>query len=387
MRMKNQSYFYGLLVIVSLLLSSCQEQRNTSIPIIDLAQAKQSSIENVFTNVEIIPLQNKVDKYLPDVNVMYVTDDGFIVCDSRNIVYSFTKDGKYISDSENKFGNGPGEYSIVTAFSYNPYSKLVEIATPRKLLFYDKSFSLKKEMELPTKMSNNGKDLRFFGHIYDLAENRHVLLPDQVSNDKHTMMLFDSSSSKVLKTLDFDEDILADINMQTHCFFNYDEGQVSFLPPFLSTAIYSFDKDNFELSKRFEVKFGNQGLSQADFRKFGKDKEKLKAYLMSCDKEIPVTEMELKNHIVFVIKKENDLRKWFTLIYNKSSKQILKINNFSDKTLAFPIVKYVDKHHLYGVVEKKMLPDILKLYREKGVHVISNDIADADYYVLKYSLE
>ena len=46
MRMKNQSYFYGLLVIVSLFLSSCQEQRNTNIPIIDLAQAKQSSKEN-----------------------------------------------------------------------------------------------------------------------------------------------------------------------------------------------------------------------------------------------------------------------------------------------------------------------------------------------------
>lgn len=377
---------FGILITIFLFLVSCQKQEEGNCPVVDFGQAEETTVKDVVSSVEVIPLQNQADKFLPDVNVMYVTDAGYVVSDSRNIIYVFSKDGKYMSDSKGRIGNGPNEYSIVSCFSYNPYSKDIEIVTPKHFLSYDMHFKLTKKIEAPTKMSKNGKGLRFFGHIYDLSANQHVLIPDQVSSDKFSILLFDSSSSEILKTTSFAEDVISEINMQDHCFFD-NENSVEFFPPLMTNYLYSFDKKNFKIKKKLEVKAGKNGLTQADIKQFGNDEAKLRKYLLTCDKEIPVNGMATKTHVFFLVKKGNDLRNWFTLVYDKSSHQIKKIHNFVDGNVCFPVLKNVANGYLYGVVERNLLPGILKMYKEQGINVIGNYQVEADCYVLKLTIK
>lgn len=182
MKQKNIFLYLGALSLFLLLgVSSCQKQEDNTLEVIKLEATTDLPEKQLFSKVEAVALECNDGEYLSDIDKLIPVGDYMAVSDRNNVIYVFTKDGKMISNSKNKIGHGPNEYSIVTAFAFNPYSKSVEILTPRDMLVYDVHFNLKNKVNLPTKMDPKGKDLLFFGGIYDLSEKKHVLIPSAVS--------------------------------------------------------------------------------------------------------------------------------------------------------------------------------------------------------------
>ena len=211
---------YLVILVFALSFVSCKDNDDAHCPVINLGEAQEITEQELFSKVEVIPLQNKGDIILSNISQMVVSDQYLLVKDSRNIIYVYTKDGALVSTSLRKIGNGTGEYSVVTAFGFNRHTKNIEVLTPQNLLCYNVHFDFIKKVQLPTKWSNTGNGMLFFGQIYDLSKERHVLVPTSISKDCDKMFIFNSANSKVEKELDFSDGFIAGVNMQEQCFFD-----------------------------------------------------------------------------------------------------------------------------------------------------------------------
>lgn len=63
--------------------------------------------------------------------------------------YTFLKEGKYLSCSEDRIGNGPEEFQIVMGYAINPYTGLLDVLTPGRLMSYDERFNFAEAHSIP----------------------------------------------------------------------------------------------------------------------------------------------------------------------------------------------------------------------------------------------
>lgn len=238
--MRIQKYLIVFVVILSFV--SCKGTDEESCSIIDFDEAQVMTEQELFSKVEIISLQNKDDLILSNVSQIIVEEPYILIKDSKNVIYVYTDKGNLVSSSSRKIGNGLGEYSIVTAFGFNNNTNHVEILTPQNLLCYDTHFNFVKKIPLPTEWSKSGKGMLFFGQIYNLSSEQHILVPTSISKDSNKMFIFDSSKAKIKEELDCSEGFVAGINMQEQCFFDFSDHLLGIVPPFVSEYLYTFDK-------------------------------------------------------------------------------------------------------------------------------------------------
>lgn len=241
-----------------------------------------------------------------------------------------------------------------------------------------------KKTPLPTEWSKSGKGMLFFGQIYNLSSEQHILVPTSISKDSNKMFIFDSSKAKIKEELDCSEGFVAGINMQEQCFFDFSDHLLGIVPPFVSEYLYTFDKAKNVFSKAYKIKFGKNGLQASDVDNLGKNEERLHNWLMSTEKEFPITTLETEKYISFLMKKGSNMKKWFMLFYDKSSGKIGRINCFSNKEIVFPIAKNADKTSLYAVVEKNRLQRIISHLKNNNVNISYKETDNSDYYILKY---
>ena len=291
-----------------------------------------------------------------------------------------------MSSSEDKIGNGHKEYSIVMGYSYNPYNNNIEILTPDHLLCYDVNFNLLKKVKLPTKLAKSKDTGLMFDRIYDLSKHLHVLIPTSVSGESTDMLVFDSSSSKILKNIDYEMDEIDKINMQSDCFFMRKGSAVTFVPPIYSDYIYTFDATTMECSRKYKFEGGSNMLTKNDLEAFGSNENKKNLFLMNTDKEILVSKMEVDKAIIVHVKKGNRLSDWYSILYDKASGELKKINLYSGKKKIFPLIKNVDAQSLYAYVEKQDLPSMLECWKQMGCNVEGN-VQNGDGFIVKYTLK
>ena len=140
---------YLLLFLLPWLLFSCQESNIQSIA---LSDSEMVELNEVFDSVEVIPLEATPGAYMASFKKLNVYDDYFFVEDYNQVIFLFSRDGKFISNSNKVKGNGHGEYNALLSSTYNPYSKLVEIVTRDQIKFYDTNFNFINAVRIPEGM-------------------------------------------------------------------------------------------------------------------------------------------------------------------------------------------------------------------------------------------
>lgn len=81
------------------LLSSCQHQQEKVCPVINLGNVKECSVSDLFSKIEIVPLAMREGNFLGNVDRVQVSDNYYVVSDSRQILTVFDKTGKFVSSS------------------------------------------------------------------------------------------------------------------------------------------------------------------------------------------------------------------------------------------------------------------------------------------------
>ena len=108
--MKRLSVYAAIAVISCLFTISCTDdaQGPTKVD----ATKWDKNPESHFTSQRIIPLETTDDILMGDIKSIKIYDDTYFILDSRNVIFRFDKDGKYLSKIARQ-GRGHGEYNDI----------------------------------------------------------------------------------------------------------------------------------------------------------------------------------------------------------------------------------------------------------------------------------
>lgn len=355
---------------------------------ISLDNAERLSPDSIVESLEVIPLAFSERSYPVGVASLYASDNDIVVFDLHNSIFVYDKTGTPRSDSSDKIGHGAGEFSVVTAFSYNPCSDNLQVITPVELLTYDMDFNLVDRCKVPTKSPDkNGRGALFFGYVHDLSKNRHLFIPETIFDDNHQMMLFDSESGKIISSIDYADEIIANTNMQFDFCFETNSGKLLFYPPGVSRNIFSLDIENGELTKEFRISLGKNELSSSDLDRFNGDGNNISNYIMTCSKNVTSRVLGHGDKIAVIYKDGASVRNLHTLLYDTSSKKTLLVDSFVDGKMEFPLLQYCNKNGFFAIVESERLPSILSSLSTAKVKQTTDSIPDGSLILLNYKLK
>lgn len=378
-------------VAFSLCLFSCKENRETEgIKSYDVSEESESGISSVFSGVELIPLQFTGDSYPSVVRSVLVADGKIFVLDDKAILHVFKDNGEYVASSYEKFGNGPGEYSILMGFTWNPYSKAIEILTPAKLLSFDEGFNLLNEAKLPTKV---GKDNLLYDEIYDLSETRHLLHTGSLSVAPYRIDLFDSATEEVIDSKSYADDVQIRTTMQPRSFFMMPDNTTVFTSHAVTDAVYSLsmlentDGIDGSMKKLFAIHAGNE-VTADDLGPYDSNIAKEAEYLRNTDKNIRLRILPNSKRLFVLYKSGNSMKSMWTVVINRDSGEHLTVRLFSDGAYRFPLLEDIDEDYAYAAVEKESLavsPELL-MDKAQNIDTLLKGIDDESLIVLRYKI-
>lgn len=369
--------------------SSCSDKSGKQDDVVSVIanNAIKVPVDSILETLKVIPLEFNSDHYPQGVKSTILKDSITLIFDNKNIVYLYDSNGKYISDSSNKVGRGAGEYSIVTAMTYNKHNNCIEIATPANLLSYDHDFNLVKMRNLPTKKSEEGLDGTFFGYIYDISDHEHLLIPEGILDDNRKIIQYDSDSDKVINTVEYDKAVIADVTMQTDCFHMISDNELTFFPPGITDHIYSYNLQTGSFDKLYYIDFAPQDIDKSDLAKYSSDKEGLKQEILNSDKAVALRTMLCGNRLIIVYKDGKTLRDFHTLVWDLESNKGYTIDSYIDGNLSFPMVDYSDNGYLYSIVDKENLSQLTSGINPAKIEMPVNSIPDGSLVLLRYKLK
>lgn len=367
--MTSKFIFVWLLAIICY---SCDGDKVASekLKSVDLGDLNEASISDVFELCDAIALRDGQEPFLSGLSDISRSGDYFVAVDGNCVVYLFDLNGKMVSSSARVRGHGHGEYYHLLAYAFNPFSQRVEIATPTKLLFYDTDFNFEKEVPLPTRLPKEGDDRCLFNHIYDLDEHLHALLPSTASYNKHSIVFFGSDKQEIVKAIDFSDDLIGYVNMQSSCFTALGDSIV-FYPAGISKHISCLDKDDLSLRKVVEI-------TGVQHKKFDNEDD-YSQYAMQSANLMPLRFIATGDCSCFIAKEGNSLSD-MSLIVIAEGEPTQKVKLKSGDRLQFPLMCFSDQDYVYGLSDCYGLGD----YFESMGLEMPDSLEGCDNIVLRY---
>jgi|AGTN01.2.fsa_nt_gi hypothetical protein len=136
----NKYIFIIYLAFFLLLFNGCEEKKQTDPNTIkvDLNDRQEVSIFDIFSKIDIIPLETNDSSLIKTISKLIVSNDTLYIHDyNMSKVLAFNKDGNYLYQINNK-GMGPGEYAGTSDIGIFNDSLSILSAVDYKLYIYDK---------------------------------------------------------------------------------------------------------------------------------------------------------------------------------------------------------------------------------------------------------
>lgn len=367
------------------ILSSC-EYEVSKYDVFDLSITESASIDSVFADVELTPLLFEKDTYPSVVTQLKVAEEIILVCDKQNIIHVFDKVGHYVSCSDEKYGNGPNEYAVLLGFGWNPYSKLIEILTPEKLMSFDCHFNMISSVDIPTSI---GRNRLFFDQIFDLSQNKHIFLYASTSNNPYGFIVFDSNDNKVDYSFDFAKDIISPISMQNQSFYETEDGRLYFFPPALYEKFYMLDKQNGTVKSATSVIYGENSIDRADLNDFGDDLRRIGDFLEHSSKNYYLNTMTNGDVLFIVGKHGHTMRDFFTVVADFKTRKNKVVNLYGDKEYKFPLINDMDRRYAYAIYSKGFILRNRRLAMScaDNLNQLLSSIDEEDFVLLRYRIK
>jgi len=305
-------------------------------------------LSGAFDGVELVPLLFEGEHYPSVVDYIQMSEDYIFIVDKDARMHVFKPDGHYVSSSNDKFGVGPGEFSVAMGCSWNPYSQLIEIITQGEIKFYDIDFNYKGACALP------GMDVAtVYEQIYDESATTHFLIPTGISKNPYRIVRYNSETGEVMDELNYEDDVIAPMSMQLKSFYRMPDGKLLFAAPAVTTGIFSLDNNDAKLKKIIGIDLGDSGITKGEVESHDADKAELAKYLMTCSRIIPLKTMVSSSRIFITYKKGTTLNDFYTVLINRENGDISSFKLYTDGTYLFPQIEYVDSDYAYAVMEKE----------------------------------
>lgn len=366
------------------MLSSCSDGHyiNTPEETYDLTVTTAGSIKDIFSDVKITPLLFEQDTYPSTIFKGCVTDDIIVVSDDHNLIHVFAKDGHYISCSDKHLGLGPNDYAVLMGFFYNNYCNSIQALTPNNCLFFDHNCTVQNSRKIPTVI---GKDGMLYDNGIAISSTQSLLTPTIVSNKPYQLALYDHTAEKILKNIDYSNDVISTMNIQSKYFFTMPNGETLFCPPAFSNYIYQIDAQTNSIRRLIELKYSHNTITKSDLEKFNSDRAEIDRYLFQSNKEIPISQLINSRKIITTIKIGQQLSDFYCIVTDRKNGNNLKIKFAGGDGYQFPIINDIDEEYAYVFHRKDFVAQNPQLLMGKaGADSIIDPLDPDDYLLLTY---
>ena len=128
------------------------EQKKGRIISVDPENVSGISFYELFSCVELIPLETNDNSLIKSVTKLISAGNKFYILDKdQGALFIFYKDGRYISKIQT-LGRGPGEYTLLEDFTINEFNNNIELLNPRgEVLVYDTNGVFKERIRIPVR--------------------------------------------------------------------------------------------------------------------------------------------------------------------------------------------------------------------------------------------
>ena len=356
---------------------------------VKLSKDNLSSIEEVFSEIDICYLGDTVETEISGVVVSVQMRDGIILVEgSEGVLYVYDYSGHFLGNSKNVRGKGRGEFNIMTGYTYNRYSKQIEVLTPVDLLFYDTNFRFLGKKRIPTEYPEQNKKGTFFRQICDISESRHIMLTSPLENRQNELVLFDSNLLKEEYCISYNDYEIAEISMQEQSFFELNSQQYLFFPNCVTNKVFIFDSNDESLVSYIKYT-GEDLISAEDVKPYKNNRNKMLEYLaFKSAKIIPLRGMGNESLICTLFKAGGTTRDTYTSFFNVKNGNSKTIKNREKGVVNLPIFNRIEGDTLYAIVPpedvKKM--ETLSILNKKSRQLIKTAPEDGKYAIAKYIL-
>ena len=356
---------------------------------VKLSKDNLSSIEEVFSEIDICYLGDTVETEISGVVVSVQMRDGIILVEgSEGVLYVYDYSGHFLGNSKNVRGKGRGEFNIMTGYTYNRYSKQIEVLTPVDLLFYDTNFRFLGKKRIPTEYPEQNKKGTFFRQICDISESRHIMLTSPLENRQNELVLFDSNLLKEEYCISYNDYEIAEISMQEQSFFELNSQQYLFFPNCVTNKVFIFDSNDENLVSYIKYT-GEDLISAEDVKPYKNNRNKMLEYLaFKSAKIIPLRGMGNESLICTLFKAGGTTRDTYTSFFNVKNGNSKTIKNREKGVVNLPIFNRIEGDTLYAIVPpedvKKM--ETLSILNKKSRQLIKTAPEDGKYAIAKYIL-
>lgn len=378
--MKKLKLFFAIFSS-ALIFWSCGTKSNpeatTDKLFIDLEVEDSLRWEDLFQEVEVIPLEFTDASMLTGVDKILIQDGYYLIFDQKaQVLYKFDSEGKYLSKLA-KSGEGPDEYQLIYDVSINPFTGNIELLSGYGSFFiYDKNFEWVETFDFPDIVSATQFD--YFSEDVILLFSRY--------DRNHNLMLYSRSEKKHIKKMNQPEKSVLEnnnsvtISILENPLINTPDGLL-FCVPFYN-SVYRIGLDGLEFD--FQWDFGDYvvdegGITADDPQE--KIMEQGKKIIESFSSLLNYFENEKLIFGQFLLK-----GKMGTILYHKDL-QVYKVlyDHVPDYSLVMLKDGFIGPT---STVRFQTLPKLLK--NSNSNFVIENSKRDAEEsnpYLLKYTFK
>jgi len=366
----------GILFFLVMLISCTNKKKADAIQVfnIDMNSVTELKGSNLFSKIELIPLQTTETSLISKVRRIVITDEFVIISDNKNVITVFDKKGQYISNSKSRYGQGPEDYGIMMGFTFNEFSKSIEILTPKHLMCYDIEFNFRTKTELPVEQKvSEKKKGQYFSSIFALDKEKFILLPTTVSNEPHRVLFYNSNKQEISE-ISYADQVVSGLTQQVDNIHHFNDSVFSFSPLAFTYCFYTIDKNALELKKKFRFDFGKLQIQTTDLKQFKSEKEKADYLAFSSISPLPLRTFFNENFVVSHIRREKQYYTYF--IFKKTNSELLVKNNIFDGDSRLPLFETLRNNVLYANI------NINELYK-----FIDIDLLDKKSFLLLKELK
>lgn len=356
-------------------------------------QSKPSELSSCIEKIEIVPLETNDSSLMGGIRkTMYDKDmDIYAIYDKKQIVHTFTGEGRFIGNSEKMRGKGPEQYYMAVDVKFNPYKKGIDLLNPSGTIYtYSPTFELISKRTFKPEF--------FFNFLMAISPDEYVFtVPSIWTGEEVTFANLKTEQSEVVS---YSGTISSDNTMDREC-FHKDGEKFYFIPKGINYYFYRIEQNKKKLIPIIYLDFGRseiaeEGLpgvatgkrrgmantnSDSEIDKLSKELRERGQYLRSFNCIIPLVKFFNDEYVYILFARGEELAGHY--IYNRKKKEGYLITAFNMQS-CFAIVDNV----LLAISDAYYVPRLVetRLMSPKEIHKMEQLKEDDNPVILKYYL-
>lgn len=367
-------------ICVCLLLAACKKSGKEALCpeiYVNLEHIEEPDFKELFSEIEIIPLETDstlINRFWGSKWGIIVPNKFYAVIDRDYTVHLFDTKGKFIANSVNCVGKGPGQFQIMQDVIYNPYRNTFEVLDP-----FNNIYSYSTEFKFLQKKTIKATTKDRFRKFFPFDGTQYALFDDMT---KGSFVVYDALKEDTVQTvryLGFIERISSN-TVPFRCVNN----QFFLVPPEMNQLIFQYNNATGRLTPVLSVNGGSQEISKADLQGLEELREVSDFVLDETSKLSPVDRLISRNYLISIYIKK---RLQYVNIYNRETGKNKTYIRKEGLPLNLPI--FIDLHENvgYAIVFPSYLKDYIDSNLLTNKNILDSIQEEDNPCVIKYTLK